>query len=94
MSNMFSSTKASDYPPEKTPGVKPTHPTTHNPCSTEYKSATLAGVKPQLIPKSTNHPQLFGVMVFRGLSYKHYFVVLLFGVGGDLLSHNLPVAVP
>ena len=27
--------------------------------------------------------------------YKLYFVVvLLFGVGGDLLSHNLPVAVP
>ena len=34
------------------------------------------------------------MVVFRGLPYKHYFVVLLFGVGGDLLSHNLPVAVP
>ena len=34
------------------------------------------------------------MVVFRGLPYKHYVVVLLFGVGGDLLSHNLPVAVP
>ena len=34
------------------------------------------------------------MVAFRGLPYKHYVVVLLFGVGGDLLSHNLPVAVP
>ena len=34
-------------------------------------------------------------VVYRLLLIRLYFVVyLLFGVGGDLLSHNLPVAVP
>ena len=53
-------------------------------------SQTIA-VKRQMKPKRLCH------LVVRCLLRLHHYGIqlsLLFGVGGDLLSHNLPVAVP
>ena len=53
----------------------------------------FTGVPLQIVPGRLTIPRCWewwSVGDYRGL----YVVVFLFGVGGDLLSHNLPVAVP